>query len=52
MTGRSMEVGMTPSHPGEFIRLEVIGEPGLSVAGAARMCAISDRIDVQRYRPA
>ncbi len=31
---------MTPSHPGEFIRSEVIEELGLSVAEAARILRV------------
>ena len=40
MANSSMEVGMTPSHPGEFIRLEVIEELGLGVAAAARILGV------------
>ena len=31
---------MTPSHPSEFIRLEVIGEPGLSVTEAVQILCV------------
>ena len=40
MANSSMEVGMAPSHPGEFIRLEVIEELGPGVAGAARILGV------------
>ena len=40
MTTSGIKVGMTPSHPGVFIRLEVIQEFGLSVAAAARILGV------------
>ncbi len=40
MTNSSIKVRMTPSHPGEFIRLEVIEELGLGVAEAARILGV------------
>ena len=40
MTTGGIKVGMTPSHPGVFIRLEVIHEFGLSVAAAARILGV------------
>ena len=42
MTNGGIKIGMTPSHPGAFVRLEVIEELGLSVAAAARI------LDVRR----
>ena len=40
MAGESVRVNMTPSHPGEFIRLEVIEELGLSVTRAAEILGV------------
>ena len=40
MTSDGIKIGMTPSHPGAFVRLEVIGELGLSVAAAARILGV------------
>ena len=40
MTNSSTKVRMTPSHPGEFIRREVIEELGLSVTAAARILGV------------
>ena len=36
----SISVGMTPSHPGEFIRTEVLDELGLTVTKAARLLGV------------
>ena len=36
-----IEVNMTPSHPGEFIRAEVLDELGLSVTRAAKLLGVS-----------
>ena len=33
-------VGMTPSHPGEFIREEILAELGLSIARAAEILGV------------
>ncbi len=38
------KIGMKPSHPGEFIRTEVLEPLGLDVAKAARI------LDVRRVR--
>ena len=40
MSDSSIEVNMTPSHPGEFIRLEIIEELGLSVTRAAEVLGV------------
>lgn len=40
MAKSGIKVGMTPSHPGEFVRLEVIGKLELSVAEAARTLCV------------
>ena len=40
MANSGIEVGMTPSHPGEFIRVEVIDELGLSVTKAAEILGV------------
>src|ERR1700688_3711519 len=42
MTAKAAKIGMSPSHPGDFIRLEIFDELGLSVAKAARI------LDVRR----
>ncbi len=40
MTTGGIKIGMTPSHPGAFIRLEVIEEFGLTVGEAARILGV------------
>ena len=40
MTEQGIQVGMTPSHPGEFIRAEVVEELGLNVSSAARILRV------------
>ena len=40
MTPHGITVTMTPSHPGDFIRTEVIEELGLSVTRAAEILGI------------
>ena len=40
MTGASIKMGMTPSHPGAFIRVEAVEEFGLSVSAAARILGV------------
>jgi plasmid maintenance system antidote protein VapI len=35
------KVGMRPSHPGEFIRKEILAELGLTVARAAEILGVS-----------
>lgn len=36
MAARKIKIGMTPSHPGQFIRTEILEELDLSIAKAAR----------------
>ena len=38
----SIQVSMTPSHPGDFIRTELVEAPGLNVTRAAKI------LDVRR----
>ena len=40
MTANSIEIGMTPSHPGSFIRSEIIEELGLNVTKAADILGV------------
>ena len=40
MPADSIEVKMTPSHPGAFIRIEVLESLGLSVTEAARILGV------------
>ncbi|MCY4265108.1 MAG: HigA family addiction module antitoxin [Gammaproteobacteria bacterium] len=40
MSDKPLKVAMTPSHPGSFIRDEVIGELRLSVSQAARVLGV------------
>ena len=40
MSNGGIKIGMTPSHPGTFIRIEAIEEFGLSVAEAARILGV------------
>ena len=40
MTVKAPKIGMRPSHPGEFIRLEVFDELGLSVTRAAKILGV------------
>ena len=40
MAASSIEVKMTPSHPGDFIRAEIIEEFGLSVTKAAEILGV------------
>ena len=40
MNSGGIKMGMTPSHPGTFIRLEILEEFGLSVAEAARILGV------------
>ena len=40
MTNAGMKMNMTPSHPGEFIRTEIIEELGLSVTKAAEILGV------------
>ena len=38
--GEAIQVRMTPSHPGDFIRTEVVDELGLSVTSAAKILSV------------
>ncbi len=40
MAGSGIKVSMTPSHPGEFIRAEIIEELGLTVSKAAEILGV------------
>ena len=40
MATDEIKVNMTPSHPGEFVRVEVIDELGLSVTQAAEILGV------------
>ena len=40
MTTGGIRIGMTPSHPGAFIRIEAIEEFGLSVSAAAQILGV------------
>ena len=40
MADNGVEVNMTPSHPGDFIRTEVIEELGLNVTRAAEILGV------------
>ena len=40
MTADAIKVGMTPSHPGIFIRSEVLDEPGLTVTRTAEILGV------------
>ena len=40
MSSSDVRMGMTPSHPGEFIRTEVVEEYGLSVTEAADILGV------------
>lgn len=40
MADRGIDVRMTPSHPGEFVRVEVIEDLGLTVTRAAEVLGV------------
>ncbi len=40
MNNHSLKVNMTPSHPGDFIRTEIIEDLGLSVTKAAEVLGV------------
>ena len=42
MAGNGIQVNMTPTHPGDFIRAEVIEELGLSVTRAAELLGVRE----------
>ncbi len=40
MSDGGIKMGMTPPHPGTFVRIEALEELGLSVAAAARILGV------------
>ena len=40
MSDAPVKIGMTPTHPGEFIRAEILDELGLSVSAAAEVLGV------------
>ena len=40
MNKAPVRIGMTPTHPGEFIRAEILDELGLSVSAAAEVLGV------------
>ena len=40
MTSGGIKMGMTPPHPGTYIRIEALEELGLSVSAAARILGV------------
>ncbi len=40
MAAESIQVSMTPSHPGEFIRAEIVDELGLSISRTAEILGV------------
>ncbi len=40
MTAKDIEVNMTPSHPGDFVRTEIVEELGLTVTKAAQILGV------------
>ncbi len=40
MAAKSIKVNMTPSHPGDFVRTEIIEEVGLTVTKAAEILGV------------
>lgn len=40
MADRAIKIGMRPSHPGFFVRTEILGELGLSVSHAAEVLGV------------
>ena len=40
MTAKSIEVNMAPSHPGDFVRTEIVEELGLTVTKAAQILGV------------
>ena len=40
MTANGIKVNMTPSHPGDFVRTEIIEELGLTVTKAAEVLGV------------
>ena len=42
MAAKGIEVNMTPPHPGEFVRVEVIDDLGLTVIKAAEILGVGE----------
>ena len=40
MVAQNIEVNMTPSHPGDFVRTEIVEELGLTVTKAAEILGV------------
>ena len=40
MDGEGMKIGMTPPHPGSFVRTEILEELGLSVTRTAEVLGV------------
>lgn len=40
MAAQNIEVNMTPSHPGDFVRTEIVEELGLTVTKAAEILGV------------
>jgi addiction module HigA family antidote len=40
MSDAPVKIGMTPAHPGEFIRAELLNELGLSVSAASEVLGV------------
>ena len=40
MAAESIQLSMTPSHPGEFIRTEIVDELGLSISRTAEILGV------------
>ena len=40
MAATDLSLGMTPSHPGDFVRIEVLDELGLNITQAARILGV------------
>ena len=40
MTAKNTKVNMTPSHPGDFVRMEIVKELGLTVTKAAEILGV------------
>ena len=40
MNRKPIKIGMQPSHPGEFVRAEILDELGLSVSRAAKILRV------------
>ena len=53
MTSGGIKMGMTPPHPGAFIRIEALDELGLSVSAAARILGVrrAARLVPEMFQP-